>query len=196
VAPFKAPSLRQPTKAHEFRSFHRELVSLYQSLSGEAHLPRSYDNLKVSLKGDGLGHVTVQVDALADDCMDTRLSFNFRVDQTQLLDIVAVERLFLQPASETDMNPHSLQSDRELYEFLLKLSEELTLKGEIELAQEVGRANRIASGSPSEFLHEAQMALRSVIAKSGSIALSELQLAQIKSIIRQIEIAFLKIGGA
>jgi hypothetical protein len=86
-----------------FRSFHRELVAVYQSLCGEAHLPRSYENLKVSLKGDGLGHVTVQVDALAGDCMDTRLSFNFRIDQTQLLDIVAaVERLFLQPASETD----------------------------------------------------------------------------------------------
>jgi hypothetical protein len=45
----------------------------------------------------------VQVDALAGDCMDTRLSFHFRIDQTQLLDIVAaVERLFLQPASEMD----------------------------------------------------------------------------------------------
>jgi hypothetical protein len=94
------------------------------------------------------------------------------------------------------MNLHSLQSDRELHDFLLKLSEELTSKGAIEMAQEVGRASRFASGSPSDFLHESQMALRSVIAKSGSIALSELQLEQIKSIIRQIEIAFLKIGGA
>jgi len=82
-------------------SFHRELVALYRSLKGEAHLPRSYENLRVSLKGDGLGHMTVQADALAGDCMETRLSFNFRIDQTQLLDVIAdVERLFLEPARE------------------------------------------------------------------------------------------------
>jgi hypothetical protein len=80
-------------------SFHRELVALYRSLKGEVHLPRSYENLRVSLKGDGLGHMTVQADALAGDCMDTRLSFNFRIDQTQLSDVIAdVERLFLEPA--------------------------------------------------------------------------------------------------
>jgi hypothetical protein len=84
-----------------FSSFHRELVALYRSLNGEAHLPRSYENLRVSLKGDGLRHVTVQADALAGPCMDTRLSFNFSIDQTQLLDVIAaVERLFLQQEPE------------------------------------------------------------------------------------------------
>jgi hypothetical protein len=82
-----------------YGSFHRELLGLYRSLTGEASLPRSYENLRISLKGDGLGHLTVQADAVAGDCMDIRLSFNFRIDQTQLPDVIAaVERLFLRPA--------------------------------------------------------------------------------------------------
>jgi hypothetical protein len=44
-------------------------------------------------------NMTVQADPLAGDCMDTRLNFNFRIDQTQLPDVIAdVERLFLEPA--------------------------------------------------------------------------------------------------
>jgi hypothetical protein len=84
-----------------FCSFHQELLALYDTLSGEAHLPRSYENLRISLRGDGLGHVTVEVeaDAVAGDFMDTRLTFNFRIDQTQLPAVIAaIERLFLQPA--------------------------------------------------------------------------------------------------
>ena len=85
---YEGPKALQP--------FHRQLVALYQSLKGQAELPDSYDNLKVSLSGDGLGHVTVRADAITGDYMDTRLSFTFRLDQTQLPPVIAaVERLFL-----------------------------------------------------------------------------------------------------
>jgi len=81
-----------------YRSFHRELLELYRNLNGEANLPQSYENLRVSLTGDGLGHVTVRADAVAGDCMDIRLSFNFRIDQTQLPDVIAAVEWFLQLA--------------------------------------------------------------------------------------------------
>jgi hypothetical protein len=45
---------------------------------------------------------TVQVQATAGDCMDTRLSFNFRIDQTLLPSVIAgVERFFLSSASRS-----------------------------------------------------------------------------------------------
>jgi hypothetical protein len=66
------------------RRFRDELVLLYQSLKGEAHLG-GYENLMLDLKGDGLGHITVRVSAIAGPCMDTRLSCTFTIDQTQLL---------------------------------------------------------------------------------------------------------------
>ena len=48
-----------------------------------------------------MGHMSVQIDAIAGNYMNTRLSFNFRIDQTQLLDVIAaMERLFLAPARE------------------------------------------------------------------------------------------------
>jgi hypothetical protein len=78
------------------RSFHRQLLALYQSLQGEARLPHSYENLKLVLKGDGLGHVNVQVAAVAGDLRDIHLSFAFRIDQTEVAPIIAaIERLFL-----------------------------------------------------------------------------------------------------
>src|SRR4051812_41751298 len=46
-------------------SFHEQLLALYKSLAGEAKLPDTYDSLKIALTGDGLGHVTVRVDAIA-----------------------------------------------------------------------------------------------------------------------------------
>jgi hypothetical protein len=87
------------------RPFHQQLVSLHQSLSGEARLPDSYDTIKVSLKGDGRGHVTVRVDAIAGPCMDVRLSFGFGIDQTHLPPIIATIERFIRTASpRTQMN--------------------------------------------------------------------------------------------
>jgi hypothetical protein len=71
------------------RQFRDLLAALYQTLRGEAHLSAAYENLKLSLQGDGLGHIVVQVDARAGDCMEMKLSFNFVIDQTQLPEVIA-----------------------------------------------------------------------------------------------------------
>lgn len=63
--------------------FHDALVDLYQNLKGDAQLT-GYENFTLSLKGDGLGHITVHVEAIAGPCMDTRLTYTFNIDQTQL----------------------------------------------------------------------------------------------------------------
>jgi len=71
------------------RHFSSQVVTLYRNLKGEAVLSNAYDNFKLSLKGDGLGHVEVQVLAAAGGLLDCHLSFRFSIDQTQLPAIVA-----------------------------------------------------------------------------------------------------------
>lgn len=79
-----------------YRGFRDGLVALYKSLQGEARLPISYENLDVSLIGDGRGHIRVHVHAVAGHTMDIKLSFNFGIDQTHLPAIIkAVERVFI-----------------------------------------------------------------------------------------------------
>lgn len=88
-----------------------------------------------------------------------------------------------------------LQNNNELFNYLVWLSGELKSKGQPELSEEVRRASRFASGSPSEFLDEAQEVLKRV--KDQCIAvLSETQLADVASVIEQIERGFKKVGGA
>jgi hypothetical protein len=58
-------------------------VQLYQSLSGEAVLDW-YENFSLRLIGDGRGHILVQVKAMAGPTMETRLTYEFGLDQTQL----------------------------------------------------------------------------------------------------------------
>jgi hypothetical protein len=89
-----AVSYERPTG---LRPFHRQLVALYQSLAGEAQLPHSYENLKLSLRGDGRGHIAVRAEAVMySRHVDARCEFSFVIDQTQLPPVIAaVERLFL-----------------------------------------------------------------------------------------------------
>src|ERR1043166_8265829 len=89
----------------------------------------------------------------------------------------------------------TFQNDKELFDYLVWLSGELKSKDKSELAEEVRIASRFASGSPSEFLHEAQTVLKKVKANCISV-LSETQLADAASAIEQIESAFKKVGGA
>jgi hypothetical protein len=93
------------------------------------------------------------------------------------------------------MTSRLLQNNNELLQYLLQLSEELQSKGALALAEELKFASRFASGSPSEFLDEAQQALRKVRANC-ECALDETQLKAISSVINQIEVAFIKVGGA
>jgi hypothetical protein len=93
------------------------------------------------------------------------------------------------------MNPRQLQSNDDLFHYLVELSEQLRAGGQADLAEEVRFASDFVSGSPTEFFHEAERALRRVKAKGGS-TLSEGELADATNVIQQIQIAFMKIGGA
>lgn len=93
------------------------------------------------------------------------------------------------------MNIRQIKNNHELFEYLVWLGGELKSKGQPELAEEVRFASRFASGSPSEFLDEAQEILKRV--KDQCLAvLSDTQLTDITSVIEQIERGFNKVGGA
>ncbi len=64
--------------------FRDALQGLYGNLSGKVDLGPVFDKLRLSLKGDGMGHFEVAVEIRDGDILDTRLSFRFSVDQTQL----------------------------------------------------------------------------------------------------------------
>jgi hypothetical protein len=86
-------------------SFHQQLQELYQSLKGKAELPCSYENLKVSLEGDGMGHMTVRVEAREGFAMNVRLNFFFQIDQTELRAVIdSTERLLDQPGLRQAIN--------------------------------------------------------------------------------------------
>jgi|SRR5579864_3544313 len=78
--------------------FGKELVALHHSLRGVVHLPKSYENLRMSLTGDGLGHIAINVEARALTTVEASigrslLMFDFAIDQTHLPAIVAtIER--------------------------------------------------------------------------------------------------------
>lgn len=75
------------------RQFRDELIALHRSLTGAAQLSVAYENLKMILKGDGLGHMLIEVQAEAGDLMDIRLSFTLTSDQTKLPAVIAgIER--------------------------------------------------------------------------------------------------------
>lgn len=90
------------------------------------------------------------------------------------------------------MNPQALKDNSELLEYLTRIALILRDQKYMELAEEVERAGLFASGSPSEFMYEAQTSLERVAsAKPAGIELSEVQ-----SAINQIKEAFRAVGGA
>lgn len=93
------------------------------------------------------------------------------------------------------MNPRNLQNNNELLDYLVWLSAELKSKDQPEAAEAVCIASRFAIGSPSEFFHEALESLKQVRTKCASV-LNPSQLADLTSVVEQIEVAFRKIGGA
>jgi hypothetical protein len=88
-----------------------------------------------------------------------------------------------------------LENNEDLYEFLLWLAKELEAHGEAQLAKEVTFASRFASGSASEFLHEAHQILTK-IDRSRPATLTIEESRYLKDVITQINEAFLQIGGA
>jgi hypothetical protein len=93
------------------------------------------------------------------------------------------------------MDPRALKSNEELATYLARISTELSSKGAQALADDVGRARRFVSGSPSEFLHEAELALANVRDNHNG-ALDSSAAAEVHSVIAQIQAAFSKVGGA
>ena len=55
------------------------------------------------------------------------------------------------------MNPKELQNNNELFEYLAQLAKYLKNGGHPELAKAVNQAMQFASGSSSEFMHEAYL---------------------------------------
>jgi hypothetical protein len=90
------------------------------------------------------------------------------------------------------------QSNDELAEFLVELGALLKDLGETRLSDELTSAARYRSGSPSEFLHEAQRALREVVQAlpEDSRLLARAATATIEQTIAGIDDAFRRVGGA
>jgi hypothetical protein len=97
---------------------------------------------------------------------------------------------------ESCVSPGSraIDNNEDLYEFLLRLAEELQAHGEAQLAKEVIFASRFASGSASEFLHEAHHVLTKI--EQCRPALTPKESRNLKDVITQIDQAFRTIGGA
>jgi hypothetical protein len=74
------------------------LRTLYEELTDEVSLD-GYENFTLSMRGDGLGHITVSVSATVEFERPIVLSFRMYLDQTQLPEIVAaIDQTFSRPA--------------------------------------------------------------------------------------------------
>lgn len=93
----------------------------------------------------------------------------------------------------TDMN--SLQSNLDLLAYMRTLAAELEALDVQKDARCVIDASKFASGSLSEFLHEARIALARVL-RLHEKDLPTKQTEDLRSVIRQIDDAFRRIGGA
>lgn len=93
------------------------------------------------------------------------------------------------------MNRNTLESNEDLFEYLIKLKEKLKEIGQTCHADNVSRSSQFASGSASEFLHEAHSALQQVVNKRPA-KLSDSDMEDIESVLAQINEAFRKIRGA
>jgi hypothetical protein len=93
------------------------------------------------------------------------------------------------------MNPKDIKSNEDLYEYICWLAQELRKRGQEALAGKLVTANDFACGSPSEFLHEAECALKEVTA-SGDAKLNDTEKEDVTAVIRLIDEAFKKVGGA
>lgn len=93
------------------------------------------------------------------------------------------------------MDPKKLQSNEELFQYLVDLATILRGCGELVAADGVTFASRFVSGSSTEFMHESHVALTNVKKTCGS-KLSRSQFEDVVSVITQIDTAFNRVGGA
>lgn len=88
-----------------------------------------------------------------------------------------------------------LSSNAELLDYLKGLVEELRRSGDADVADIVLKASYFSGGSPSEFLHEARIAL-GVVSSKCSGSLPSMVLEQVSCVAAQIDAAFREVGGA
>jgi hypothetical protein len=88
----------------------------------------------------------------------------------------------------------AFRNNRDLFVFIEELLEFLRSVRSDDLADQLEHANRFISGSPSEFLNEAHLALRNVLSFKPK-ALSAEREDEIRQTIRQIDDAFRTTGG-
>lgn len=93
------------------------------------------------------------------------------------------------------MTARPLTSTEDLFVYLIALADEISAQKEHGAAEALRQASRFASGSPSEFLHEAQVALRAVKTHHAA-KLTKTQIENIDAAVDQIESAFFDVGGA
>ena len=78
-----------------YERFHRELLDLYQSLSGTARLG-SYEHFSLVLTAYHTGSIGVEVAAFGSHVPRVKVEYGFEFDQTYLPPIIeSIERLFL-----------------------------------------------------------------------------------------------------
>lgn len=87
-----------------------------------------------------------------------------------------------------------LKNYHDLYRFLCELRDELDAAGLKEAVTKIDWASAFYSGSSTEFMGEARIALLA-IRDSTSHSLSHEQLSQIDKVIEQISAAFRAVGG-
>jgi len=86
------------------------------------------------------------------------------------------------------------RNNRDLHAFAEELLGFLRSTREVDLADQLARANRFISVSPPEFLNEVHLALKKVLSLKPK-ALSAEREAEIREAIRQIDEAFHSTGG-
>jgi hypothetical protein len=75
-------------RSDELSRLRDDLARLYEHLDGEAGFANLDGYLAFDVKGDGIGHFTIEGDASDDAGSGQRLAFRLEVDQTQLPGIV------------------------------------------------------------------------------------------------------------
>ncbi len=93
------------------------------------------------------------------------------------------------------MNIQRIANNEDLAQYLLQLGAELHSHGCIDVAEDVHRASRFAGGSSSEFLYEAEEALKKVAGSCADV-LPQIEIAQVVRVLKQIREAFDQVGGA
>ena len=96
AGPFRG-SIDAVAYENPFPGFRRKLIRFYETLSGEVGLGSCYGNFSMTMKSDRLGHIAVEVLAIADHVRGIKLTFRIDLDQTHLPPIIkAIDETFIQ----------------------------------------------------------------------------------------------------